>query len=286
MAGETSRCIRRPWAIDGRRRSVATPDGVGRYLLLLMLSVGAPGRFSGRQRAGKAGHGRPAATSKARYAIAALLNCAVVSLFVALAARRLQPHRRILTGANLLSLSRAWGAGLLAGTAATPPLGRGTAWLALLWGGPSDWLDGPLARLDGATALGAILDIEADSWLTLWAAVAAWRLGALPSWSVLSPLLRYLIPGVQAQLKGHRPVDRPWQRTAAGLQTLVLALALVPMCPLNRIGRALAPLGGLAQTAAMLQTIGDLVHAAASSSSGQPIRSRFSPTFTCENGAW
>src|SRR6266571_1406133 len=63
--------------------------------------------------------------------------------------------------------------------------------------------------------------------------------------------------------------------TAAGLQTLVLALALVPMCPLNRIGRALAPLGSLAPTAAMLQTIGDRVHAAASSSSGQLIRSRF-----------
>lgn len=228
-----------------------------------------PVRFGGRHRAGKAGHGRPAATSRARYAIAALLNGAVVTLFVALAARRLQPHQRILTGANLLSLSRAWGAGLLAGTAATPPLGRGTAWLALLWGGPSDWLDGPLARLDGATALGAILDIEADSWLTLWAAVAAWRLGALPSWSVLPPLLRYLIPGVQTQWKCHPPVDRPWQRTAAGLQTLALALALVPMCPLNRIGRSLAPLSGLAQTAAMLQTMGDLVRAAASSSSGR-----------------
>ncbi len=120
------------------------------------------------------------------------------------------------------------------------------------------------------------LDIEADSWLTLWAAVAAWRLGALPSWSLLSPLLRYLIPGVQAQWKCHRPVDRPWQRTAAGLQTLALALALVPMCPLNRIGRSLAPLGSLAQTAAMLQTMGDLVRAAASSPSGQPLRSRFS----------
>ncbi len=104
----------------------------------------------------KAGHGRPAATSRPRYAIAAFLNGAVVTLFVALAARRLQPRQRILTGAKLLSLSRAWGAGLLAGTAATPPLGRGTAWLALLWGGPSDWLDGRLARRDGATALGAI----------------------------------------------------------------------------------------------------------------------------------
>jgi len=34
----------------------------------------------------------------------------------------------------------------------------------------------------------------------------------------------------------------------------------------------------------MLQTIGDLVHAAASSSSGQSIRIRFSPMFTCEDG--
>src|SRR2546430_7431943 len=40
--------------------------------------------------------------------------------------------------ANLLTLSRAGSAGLLAGTTAAPRVGSRIAWMALLWGGPSD----------------------------------------------------------------------------------------------------------------------------------------------------
>ena len=55
----------------------------------------------------------------------------------------------------------------------------------------SDWLDGPLARHYGPTRLGAVLDIEADSWLTMWAAAAAVAWGELPHWCLLAPLLHY-----------------------------------------------------------------------------------------------
>src|SRR2546429_9884479 len=80
--------------------------------------------------------------------------------FLLLGAHYLQPHQRILTRANLLTLSRAGSAGLLAGTTAAPRVGRRIAWMALLWGGPSDWLDGRLTRLGGPTPLSALLDIE------------------------------------------------------------------------------------------------------------------------------
>ncbi|HTE85943.1 MAG TPA: CDP-alcohol phosphatidyltransferase family protein [Dehalococcoidia bacterium] len=69
------------------------------------------------------------------------------------------------------------------------------AWSLGLFGATAlDWLDGPLARRTGATRHGAVLDIEADSWLTLWSAVAAASWGELPRWVIVPPLLRYLHP--------------------------------------------------------------------------------------------
>jgi phosphatidylglycerophosphate synthase len=188
--------------------------------------------------------------------MAVLLNGAVTLAFVAFTNRR--ARERVMTRANLLTLSRAGSAAVLAGTAASPGLARRRAWLALLWGGPSDWLDGPLARRDGATELGALLDVEADSWLILWAAMAAWRIGELPWWSAAPPVLRYVIPAVQARGRHHRPLDRPWQRMAAGLQTSALTLALAPARRLNRVGRAIAPMAAIAQLAAMASTIREL----------------------------
>jgi phosphatidylglycerophosphate synthase len=125
-------------------------------------------------------------------------------------------------------------------------VGRRVAWFALLWGGPSDWLDGPLARFDGATRLGALLDLEADSWLSLWAGAAAWRTGELPWFGALPPFMRYLGLLAHRRLRG-RP-ERFWQRSAAGLQVVSVGLALAPQSDLRRLGRMLAPFGALAQT--------------------------------------
>ena len=84
--------------------------------------------------------------------------------------------------------------------------------MALLWGGPSDWLDGRLARLDGATSLGALLDIEADSWLSLWAAAAAHRAGDLPALSLLPPVVRPLRPQSDAHCTRQRVMPSSFQK--------------------------------------------------------------------------
>jgi len=168
---------------------------------------------------------------------------------------RRDPHQRIVTRANLLTMSRVVGASLISGTAAAPGVGHRAAILALLWGGPSDWLDGPLARRDGPTALGAWLDIEADSWLTLWAAMATYRTRVLPRISLLPPILRYAIPVLQAWRKSKRPRDRAWQRAAAGLQTVTFLFALTPRGRLQRVARAVAPFATIAQSVAMACTV-------------------------------
>ncbi len=112
----------------------------------------------------------------------------------------------------------------------------------------ADWLDGPLARRTGSSsALGALLDLEADSWLTLWAAVAAASLGRLPVWAVLAPALRYAF----LLERSEREPDRPWQRTAGITQMAALCAALSPWAKLRRAARRAAPLCAAAQLAAM-----------------------------------
>jgi len=216
-----------------------------------------------RSRPQHAAERRPGDASLARYVGAALLNGAASFTFLLLAAHYLQPHQRILTRANLLTLSRAGSAGLLAGTTAAPRVGRRIAWMALLWGGPSDWLDGRLARLDGPTSLGALLDIEADSWLSLWAAAAAYRAGDLPALGLLPPVVRYVIPGLLVRYRCPRPTERPWQRIAAGVQAVAVALTLAPGSGLRRLGRTMGPIGAIGQTTSVAATIRRTLHAAA-----------------------
>jgi phosphatidylglycerophosphate synthase len=152
------------------------------------------------------------------YFAAAGVNAAAIIGFTVLARRRLGGNP--VTPPNLLTLARAGCALPLAGTTASG-CGRRTAFWTLLAGcSVLDWLDGPLARRCGPTRLGALLDIEADSWLTLWGALAGVRLRRLPWWSLLAPLLRYaMTPGIQKPL-------RPWQRTAGVAQMVVLVGAL------------------------------------------------------------
>jgi hypothetical protein len=62
----------------------------------------------------------------------------------------------------------------------------------LIAGVVSDWLDGPLARRRPVSWYGARLDLEADSLLTLGAAIAAVRRRA-PAVVLVGPIARYLI---------------------------------------------------------------------------------------------
>src|SRR5437588_12900107 len=99
--------------------------------------------------------------------------------------------------------------------------GRRTTLLALLLGCTvCDWLDGPLARRLGPTPLGAALDLEADSWLTLWGAAAAYRLGGVPGPSLLPPALRYPLAAGSGVRLG------TWERAAGVAQMVAIAWGL------------------------------------------------------------
>ena len=93
---------------------------------------------------------------------------------------------RALDLVDALTLSRGGAAAVLLGLLASGVRDRrGPAgWLG--WGALlpcvtlTDWVDGPLARRRGPTELGRVLDLEADSWLTLCASVAGVAWGGLP----------------------------------------------------------------------------------------------------------
>lgn len=124
------------------------------------------------------------------------------------------------------------------------------SWIALLVGCTlTDWLDGPLARLTKPTRLGALLDIEADSWLTLWAAAAAWRARALPVWCLVAPTLRYPIRLVFA--RNRRMSSAAWQQAAGTLQMTVLCGALSPWQQIHIKSARLAPFAMVLQLGAL-----------------------------------
>jgi phosphatidylglycerophosphate synthase len=90
----------------------------------------------------------------------------------------------------------------------------------------TDWLDGPLARGQRPTAHGPQFDLEADSLLTLGAAIAAVRAGA-PRVVLLAPLARYAVAGLR-----RGSLDRDgvrWDRITGVGQMAALAVALAPM---------------------------------------------------------
>jgi phosphatidylglycerophosphate synthase len=89
----------------------------------------------------------------------------------------------------------------------------------LIVGVVSDWLDGPLARRSPASSYGARFDLEADSLLTLGAAIAAVRRGA-PRVVLLAPVARYVV----AALRPHLDRDQAfWDRLTGVAQMAVLA---------------------------------------------------------------
>ena len=102
---------------------------------------------------------------------------------------------------------------------------RGIAFALLLGAVASDWVDGPLARRDGPSRLGAMLDIEADSLLTLGGAAAATAWGGLPRIALLPAALRYRDP-VLALCRGEDPSGGgPWWCRASGAAQMALFLA-------------------------------------------------------------
>ena len=172
-------------------------------------------------------------------------------------------HRRAGSGrlgwADLVTYARADCGAVLAGLLAsgirdrTGPAGR-LGWAVSLVGATAlDWFDGPLARRAGPTDLGAALDIEADSWLTVWCAAAATAWGGLPRWCLLPPLLRYLDP-LFALRAGRLPAGGgPWWARLTGTAQMALFLtALAPLPVHRRFPASIAGVVSAAQTATLL----------------------------------
>jgi phosphatidylglycerophosphate synthase len=201
---------------------------------------------------GEGNTGRQFSLMRSKSLLAASASLGAFGLFTAVAAARLEPSGQLLTPANVLSFSRAGAASWLCGYAASPRSGahRAAAWLILLWGATAtDWLDGPLARRTGPTALGAVLDLEADSWLTLSAAAAAWRSSSLPAWCLVPPALRYV---VRAQCGLTSPMATAgWQKAAGVSQMVVLSGALAPSRTVRSLARWLCQGAVLAQLVAL-----------------------------------
>jgi hypothetical protein len=152
----------------------------------------------------------------------------------------------VVSAPNLLTMSRGLAAALLCG-AAFSRCGLRAAWPALLLGcTAADWLDGPLARRRGPTALGEVLDVEADSWLTLWAAITAYRRGRLGAFALVAPALRYPL-----SLLVEGP-GRPWHRIAGVVQMVAICAALAPWARARSLGRLLAPSAAAAQLLALV----------------------------------
>jgi len=81
-----------------------------------------------------------------------------------------------------------------------------------------------------------VMDIEADSWLTLWSAVCAAAWGDLPRWCLLPPIIRYLGPILDLR-RGRLPHGGgPWWSRLTGTAQMVLFLAA--LAPLKDSWRA------------------------------------------------
>jgi len=175
-----------------------------------------------------------------RYLAGVMLAMKVQRIFLAAMIRKTGPEQ--VSPADVMTLSRGSASAVLAGLVAsgirdrTGLAGRLSWSLILLEASAVDWLDGPLARKFGSTRLGGVMDIEADSWLTLWSAVCAAAWGDLPRWCLLPPIIRYLGPILDLR-RGRLPHGGgPWWSRLTGTAQMVLFLAA--LAPLKDSWRA------------------------------------------------
>jgi phosphatidylglycerophosphate synthase len=161
-------------------------------------------------------------------------------VLVALALKRNRERdgsRHRLTLVDAITLSRGGTGALMTGLIASGVRDRrGPAgwlgWIALLYGAiVSDWLDGPIARRLGTSEVGAMFDIEADSWLTLCSSAAAVTWGGLPAYVVAPPVARYVRIAALRRWVPYRNLvsgDPLWTRHVGMAQMMLFIAALAP----------------------------------------------------------
>jgi phosphatidylglycerophosphate synthase len=182
----------------------------------------------------------PAAARRFRAGMGAAL--ATQQLLVGLALRRPleegpAANRHRLSLVDVLTLSRGGTGAVTIGLIASGVRRRRSptgwlGWFALIYGAiVSDWLDGPIARRFGSSKVGAMFDIEADSWLTLCSSAAAVSWGGLPVYVVAPPLARYLrLAALRPYVPYHELVsgDPLWTRHIGMAQMMLFIAALAP----------------------------------------------------------
>lgn len=154
---------------------------------------------------------------------------------VAMAATRKSAQ---LTPVDGMTLSRGFAAAMLVGLVASRVRRRSgwagwLGWSSLIYGSiVCDWLDGPIARrLRMTSELGALLDLESDSWLTLVAASSATAWGGLPGYCMAAPLARYaLLLAALRRIPYERIyADEPaWARPLGIAQMALFTAAMAP----------------------------------------------------------
>jgi phosphatidylglycerophosphate synthase len=143
-----------------------------------------------------------------------------------------------LTPVDAMTLSRGVAAAVLVGLIASGVRRRSglagwLGWGSLIYGSiVCDWLDGPIARRLGMTSeLGAVLDLESDSWLTLAAASSATAWGGVPAYCMAAPLARYalLLAALRRIPYGQIYADEPaWARPLGIAQMALFTAATAP----------------------------------------------------------
>jgi phosphatidylglycerophosphate synthase len=194
-----------------------------------------------------------------RFVVYLVIICLPWVALLAALRRRIGPEPN--RWATLLTLSRlvtgcALAAFVLSGARDRMQTAAIVMWiLVVLTATLSDWFDGALGRREGPTRFASSLDIESDSWLTLWSAVAAILLGGLPWICLLPPVMRYIHP-LLALRAGKLPVGGgPWWSRVTGMtQMAVLMAGFAPIAGPARdaiLGIIIWPVS-LAQLATML----------------------------------
>jgi phosphatidylglycerophosphate synthase len=174
-------------------------------------------------------------TAGARFAVGSAAAIVAQHSLVGMAASRKKAR---LTPVDAMTLSRGLAAAVLVGLAVSGVRHRSglagwLGWSSLVYGSiVCDWLDGPIARRLGLTSeLGALLDLESDSWLTLASAASAAAWGGMPAYGMSAPLARYalLIAALRAIPYERIYADEPaWARPIGIAQMALFTAATAP----------------------------------------------------------
>ena len=156
-------------------------------------------------------------------------------------------QRARMTPVDAMTLSRGFAAAVLVGLVTSgvhrrSGLAGWLGWGSLVYGSiVCDWLDGPIARRLGATSeLGALLDLESDSWLTLAAGSSAVACGNLPAYCLAAPLTRYALLIAALRTIPYKQIYRGEPAWARPLGISQMALFTAALAPFGGAGTRLA----------------------------------------------